>query len=185
MIPYTENDIIKSEVPRTLPVELDDVEMLEIARAKAKKEQSVGKLKIELAGFVKQKKSAIDEQEKLIATMTDELASGKQMRQVLTDEVWHKGMVHTIRLDTGEVVEKRPPTMLEQQRKIPQTDTPTPSVDVELHGDNIDAANDDDGDSTASKRAKPSGKKARVLTPEQREAAKKRDRDRRAAKKAK
>jgi hypothetical protein len=179
---YNDIDIIRPDIPRTLPVVLDDVEMLEIARAKAKKEQSIDKLRLELATVVKQKKAAIDDQVKLVSTMTEELATGKQLRQVLTDEIWKNGMVHTIRKDTWETVEKRPPTMMEQQRKLPATDAPTPSVDVELHGDDTDVANDD-GDPTAGKRVKPSkaakGAK-RELTPEQREAKQKRDRERRA-----
>jgi hypothetical protein len=176
---YADTDIIRADVPRTLPVELDNDEMLAIARDKAKKEQSIERLQRELAEVVKQKKSAIDEQARLVRTMGEELATGKQLRQVMTDEIWKSGMVHTIRKDTWETVEKRPPTMMEQQRKLPVADS--------SHGDALvvesDAPEAGDGDPTVGKRARPSkaakGAK-RELTPEQREAKQKRDRERRA-----
>jgi hypothetical protein len=161
-ITYAPEDIIRNDVPRTLPVELDDNEMLEIARAKAKKELAIEKLDADLKATTKAKRAIIEEQVKLVATMTEELATGKQMRQVLTDEVMHKGMVHTIRQDTFEVVEKRQPTLMERQRDLPNTTASTSEASAfNADGSFNEAAAatiEEDGDPTASKRAKPPSK---------------------------
>lgn len=163
----TTEDYVRRNIPRTLPVQLDDEETLEIARAKSKKEIAIAKMKADLENETHRRKAAIKEQIDLVETMTTEVATGKQLREVKTDELWVSGQIHVIRQDTGDVVEKRSPTMLEQQRRIPVASNADPFAAKSVldqakqkqaaSADETedDEEDEDDGDSTASKRAKP------------------------------
>ncbi len=112
-------DTVRRNVKRMLPCELEDHEMLEIARAKSKKESIISELQADLVDERKRRQSQIDEVEKEVVQMGYELITGKQQRPVLVNEVFRAGMVHVIRQDTYDEVEKRPATASEAQRFLP------------------------------------------------------------------
>ncbi|MDQ1446786.1 MAG: hypothetical protein QOI20_3250 [Acidimicrobiaceae bacterium] len=118
-MPITDIDYVRRDVPRTLPVKLHDRELLEIARAKAKKERHVAKKRADMQAESKKRKAEIESEQKQVEAMAVELDTGAQLREVLTEEIWRDGMVHAIRLDTMETFEKRSPTISEQQRRLP------------------------------------------------------------------
>ncbi|HEY1814874.1 MAG TPA: hypothetical protein VGG74_21150 [Kofleriaceae bacterium] len=122
----TELDIIRRNIKRELPCKLADDEFTRIAKQRALKELEVAQLEADLAKEKKRRQDQIDDLADEVAKMGRELATGEQDRTVPCNDVFMKGVdgtgwVHTIRLDTGDEVERRPATAHETQRYLPGT----------------------------------------------------------------
>jgi hypothetical protein len=122
-----ETDIIRRGVKRTLPCKLTQDEFLLIARQRVDKETLRDQLEEDFARIKAKHKAAVEELDDEILKARRELHSGEQDRTVLCSEEFERsadgtGWVVTVRVDTVEVVERRPASPTETQRYLPGVD---------------------------------------------------------------
>lgn len=121
-------DIVKRNVPRTLPCKLTDEETLSVARQRVVKEAQHDELVDDLDTEVKKRKEQIKKYADEIMAMRRELHSGYQDRTILTNECFEKDekgncWIVVYRNDTGKPSgERRPATPMEMQRHLPASD---------------------------------------------------------------
>jgi hypothetical protein len=109
---------------KTLPVKLTPDE----ERSKGKEAARIGRecttMHLEMAQLkiaMKQKKEALADKARAIVDLHHEINTGQEYREVqCREELDHTHLVvHTIRLDTGEVIETRAMTLDERQVTLP------------------------------------------------------------------
>lgn len=134
--PPADADIVRRGIKRILPCKLTKDEFMEIAEKRVGREALLTQLEGDLQRETKKRKDQIAELEEEVAKMGRELHTKSEDRTVLCNEVFRRdeidgtGYVHTIRLDTNEVVERRPATPVETQRYLPSDGMAPPSASV-------------------------------------------------------
>ena len=124
--PVVDSSVIE-RLWRDLPVALTDAEQLALAktasacrRARIHTEQLLAKVVIDAKDALK---AALIERDAEIARLDAAVADGQELRQVQCVRRHRAGIVEVVRLDTDEVVERRPALANELQTSIPMAVT--------------------------------------------------------------
>ncbi len=117
-------DYVTKNRPMTLPVALESLEIAELARERAKQETKLAEIEQKATDVKAEWKEKIEMQERIIATLSEDIAREKQDRVILVHEIFANGQVKTIREDNGIVVATRAATSQESQRYLPAMEGP-------------------------------------------------------------
>lgn len=117
-------DIVKDNITRELPCSLNDLEVLKIARAKAKTEAELEELQDEIKDERSAQAARLEAVEKRIEIMGGEIRTGEQRRPVPCYERFVNGTIEVVRKDTSEVIDRRAASLVEAQKVMPMTDAP-------------------------------------------------------------
>lgn len=160
-------DIVKDNITRELACELDDRDVLTIARAKAKAEAELEELQEEIDDERTVQKARLEAVEKRIEIMGAEIRTGEQRRPVPCYERFVSGMIEVVRKDTNEVIDRRAASLVEAQKVMPMTDAPADdasTLEQAAHKQRGFAEDDDESDPDDSAEApakKPRARKKR------------------------
>lgn len=147
--PYQEQDVLRRNIKRQLPVKITDDYALAMSRQRTVVE---GQLDEEVAEFAQAKddhKAKVIKLEDEIKRLRSIIRSNHEDRPVLCVEVYRReegngGFVDTYRTDTGERIEERSITIAEAQRLLPGVEGVAPSGGPIL--DRVGSAQDNDED---------------------------------------
>jgi hypothetical protein len=117
--------VVRKRVLRELPVKLTDRELLDVAKQKSDAESELEELQAEFAETKREWNARIEAIETRIARHAAEFREGTQKRPVECHERYvregeHAGKVETVRLDIGEVVDRRVADLLEARNALPK-----------------------------------------------------------------
>lgn len=158
-------DIVKDNITRELACELNDRDVLTIARAKAKAEAELEELQEEIDDERTAQKARLEAVEKRIEIMGAEIRTGEQRRPVPCYERFVSGMIEVVRKDTSEVIDRRAASLVEAQKVMPMTDAPADdasTLEQAAHKQRGFAEDDDEeADDGAAEPKKPRARKKR------------------------
>jgi len=159
-------DIVKDNITRELACELNDRDVLTIARAKAKAEAELEELQEEIDDERTAQKARLEAVEKRIEIMGAEIRTGEQRRPVPCYERFVKGMIEVVRKDTSEVIDRRAASLVEAQKVMPMTEEPpaddASTLDQAAHKQRGFAEDDEDPvDEDVAEPKKPRARKKR------------------------
>lgn len=127
------DDVVRRNVKRELACKLTTEDEIRISKTMVMKKRELRVLETDLETEKKKRKDQIDDLADEVARMESDLDRGAEDRTVPCNDVFRRGddgtgWIHTIRLDTHEVVERKAASAHETQRYLPNVDGFAPPV---------------------------------------------------------
>ncbi len=108
------------KVTKPLPCKLTDAEVMQYGRDMARAMADRGRIQAEADSIKQDYKSKIEEQSAIVEKLSGRVHSGIETRDVECQQIqnWTKGTVTVTRMDTHEIIEKRPMREDEKQAEM-------------------------------------------------------------------
>lgn len=158
----SDEDFVRKNIPETIRVPLEELEIAAVALERSKAEKLLAELEGKFDDVKAEWKEKIGRQEVLVEKHKRTIDDRMQDSAVVCHEVWTKGTIALVHADTGRVIKTRPPTQAELQRHLPNTGTSSvldqaaaaQKASNSQEDEDGDVVPDDGSDEVAAKRRK-------------------------------
>ena len=108
------------KITKPLPCKLEEAEVTQYGRDMARAMNDKARIQAEADSIKQEYKSKIEEQSAIVEKLSGRVHSGIETRDVECQQImnWTKGTVSVTRMDTREIIEKRPMREDEKQSEM-------------------------------------------------------------------